>query len=195
MSDGTQKGNIDVYENNKHRARLNLCERGKGERMKSEDEKAQALNGGVDYEVGFGKPPRQTRFRKGESGNPKGRPRGLKNPAALLSKVLREPVIVIENGQRRSITKYEALMRQLATNALRGDYKFMRLLIVDQLPKLQEYEDRRAAAAQEAQPSLSSGSLDLFTNALELVLASGAGRALRECGASLFSERWVLTSL
>jgi hypothetical protein len=41
-----------------------------------------------DYEVGYGKPPRETRFAKGQSGNPRGRPSGAKNFATLLREAL-----------------------------------------------------------------------------------------------------------
>jgi hypothetical protein len=44
-----------------------------------------------DYEVGYGKPPRDTRFPKGQSGNPRGRPSGAKNLKTLLSEALNEP--------------------------------------------------------------------------------------------------------
>ena len=50
------------------------------------------------YEVGYGKPPRRTRFTKGQSGNPRGRVRGGKNLKTLLDETLNEPVIVAENG-------------------------------------------------------------------------------------------------
>jgi hypothetical protein len=53
-----------------------------------------------DYEVGYGKPPRHTRFAKGQSGNPRGRPRGAKNFNTLLEEALDEPVTVTENGGR-----------------------------------------------------------------------------------------------
>ena len=41
-----------------------------------------------DYVVGYGKPPLHTRFQKGRSGNPNGRPRGKKNMSTLLSAAL-----------------------------------------------------------------------------------------------------------
>src|SRR5215469_15592455 len=55
-----------------------------------------------DYEVGYGKPPRHTRFKKGQSGNPRGRPCGSKNLKTLLSEALSEPVIITENGRSQN---------------------------------------------------------------------------------------------
>ena len=49
-----------------------------------------------DYDVGYGKPPRHTRFKKGQSGNPRGRPSGSKNLATVLSEALNELVIVAD---------------------------------------------------------------------------------------------------
>ena len=50
-------------------------------------------------------PPRHTRFRKGQSGNPRGRPSGSKNAMTVVYETLAEPVIVAENGGRRKIGK------------------------------------------------------------------------------------------
>ena len=64
----------------------------------------------MDYEVGYGKPPRHTRFKKGEaSANPLGRPR--KNLAASLVERLNKKVVVTENGRRRKIAVREAILR------------------------------------------------------------------------------------
>src|ERR1700732_3591090 len=63
---------------------------------------------GRDYEVGYRKPPDQTRFTKGRSGNPRGRSPGAKNLKTLLSEALNACVIVSDNGGRRKIPKRAA---------------------------------------------------------------------------------------
>ena len=82
-----------------------------------------------DYQVGYGKPPLHPRFKKGESGNPKGRPRGSKNLATLLESELKERVVVTENGRRRSITKQAARVKHLVNKAVSGDRQLMRLVL------------------------------------------------------------------
>jgi uncharacterized protein DUF5681 len=57
------------------------------------------------HRVGYGKPPAQTRFKKGQSGNPTGRPKGTPNFATALERALEEQVVVNEGGQRRTVTK------------------------------------------------------------------------------------------
>jgi hypothetical protein len=81
------------------------------------------------YEVGRGKPPNNTQFQKGRSGNPKGRPKGSLNVATVLGRTLRERVTVNENGQRKTITKMEAAVKQLVNQAASGDLVAMRQLM------------------------------------------------------------------
>src|SRR5438105_15134853 len=66
-----------------------------------------------DYEVGYGKLPRHSRFKTGQSGNPRGRAPGAKNLRTLLSEALNECVIVTENGGRSKVTNREAIIQQL----------------------------------------------------------------------------------
>jgi hypothetical protein len=82
-----------------------------------------------DYEVGYGKPPRETRFVKGRSGNPRGRPRGAKSFSALLSDKLNEPVTVADNGGRRKISKREAIVTQLVNRSAAGDFRAIKILL------------------------------------------------------------------
>lgn len=82
-----------------------------------------------DYDVGYRKPPKHTRFKKGQSGNPRGRPRGSKNHATLLNEALDEKVTVTEHGQRRQITKRQAMYKQLANRAAQGEYRFTQTVL------------------------------------------------------------------
>ena len=82
-----------------------------------------------DYEVGYGKPPCHTRFRKGQSGNPRGRPAGSKNLKTLLSKALNQSVIVTENGGQKKITKREAIITQLVNRSATADLRAIKILL------------------------------------------------------------------
>jgi hypothetical protein len=74
-------------------------------------------------EVGYRKPPWHSRFRKGQSGNPKGRPRGSQNYATILKKEIDDPVDVVENGKRRKLRKGHVMLRQQVLKAVGGDPK------------------------------------------------------------------------
>lgn len=89
-----------------------------------------------EYDVGFGKPPRDSRFKKGQSGNPKGRPRGKKNASTVILRALTGKVVINENGRRREVTKFEAGIIQLANKAAVGDFRAVSL--VTQLIRLAE---------------------------------------------------------
>jgi hypothetical protein len=78
---------------------------------------------GDAYELGYGKPPRHTQFAKGQSGNPRGRPKGSQNLATVLAKAGRQRVRITENGRTRHVTKFEASMLQLLNKAASGDLK------------------------------------------------------------------------
>jgi hypothetical protein len=82
-----------------------------------------------DYDVGFRKPPKQTRFVKGQSGNPNGRPKGQRNWATVLHSILEQKVTVVENGRSKQVTKLEAATTQLVNKAAGGDTNAIRLLL------------------------------------------------------------------
>ena len=110
-----------------------------------------------DYMVGYGKPPRHTRFKKGQSGNPKGRPQGAKNSATLLNEALSEPVVVIENGRRKTITKKQAILKQIVNKAASGDHRSIQLLLVNQIPLIEaRLESSRSATVEAPLPPAQS---------------------------------------
>ena len=92
------------------------------------------MNGKSDksYKVGYGKPPKATRFKKGTSGNPSGRPRKaplLLDPGSIIEAIDNEEIQVSDNGKRKRMTKAEIEFRQLFTKAIRGDLSAARLVV------------------------------------------------------------------
>jgi hypothetical protein len=79
--------------------------------------------------VGYCNPPRTTRFKKGVSGNPKGRPKGSLNVAMAFMRTLREKVVINEHGQRKTVTKLEAALKQMVNKAASGDLRAFRQLV------------------------------------------------------------------
>lgn len=87
-----------------------------------------------DYKVGYGKPPKATQFKKGQSGNPKGRPKGSLNAATVMKKIAAEMVTVPENGREIRMSKLELLLRKIFHRAAKGDNRStdITLHLVDQ---------------------------------------------------------------
>ena len=81
-----------------------------------------------EYDIGFGKPPAATRFKRGQSGNPKGRPKGKRNAATVIMRALQAKVVINENGRRREVTKFEAAVTQVANKAAGGDLRALNLV-------------------------------------------------------------------
>ncbi len=98
------------------------------------------------FEVGFGRPPRSTRFKPGQSGNPNGRPRGAKNFAVAIEQELDSWVTVTENGRRRRISKREVIAKHLVNKAASGDLKAIPLLLNE--VRARENNPADAASAQ-----------------------------------------------
>lgn len=83
-----------------------------------------------DYEVGYGRPPREHQFKKGEpSRNPKGRPRGRTRPAPDLAAALLQPVTIRTQGKERKAPYVEALIQVLQDKGLKGEPRAARILI------------------------------------------------------------------
>lgn len=82
------------------------------------------------YEVGYGRPPKKSRWTKGQSGNPRRkktrRPRSLKE---LVDEFLDGSIWVTENGRRRRCTRFEAIFLQLQVKALAGNKRAMNTLL------------------------------------------------------------------
>ena len=76
----------------------------------------------ADYAVGYGRPPVQTRFRPGASGNPKGRPKGATGLNTLVRDMMTEKMTVqTAAGVTKKIPRVEVLLRKVFELAVKGD--------------------------------------------------------------------------
>ncbi len=78
--------------------------------------------------VGYGRPPKHSRFKPGQSGNPRGKAAGARHPATILKMTLLEKIPVKQNGREISITKFDGFIAQLINDAMRAEYFSVRLL-------------------------------------------------------------------
>lgn len=111
------------------------------------------LNDGDDYEVGYGKPPKQSRFKPGQSGNPRGRPIGARGTHSQLQawsqpsremilRELYEPVTIKEGGRVYKVTGVQAVVKATKKSALMGSAMAQRTA----LSLVKQLEDEAAAA-------------------------------------------------
>jgi hypothetical protein len=83
----------------------------------------------MTYEIGYRRPPASGRFKKGSSGNPKGRPKGSRNFLTLLDQELAQTIVVTENGKKKSISRLQAMVKRMVAGALQGDQKQLLTLV------------------------------------------------------------------
>lgn len=88
-----------------------------------------AAKADADGRVGYRRPPRHSRFQPGRSGNPRGRPPGVKSLPDIVRKIAGQKVTVTENGRARRIPRLEAILLRAAGEASRGDPRALRLLL------------------------------------------------------------------
>lgn len=84
---------------------------------------------GGNYAVGYARPPKETQFKPGRSGNPKGRPKGAKSEDTIFREVMGTKVPMSVRGKVRKVTVLEAVWMKVADDALKGNAKAISLLL------------------------------------------------------------------
>lgn len=82
-----------------------------------------------DDEIGYGKPPKKHRFKKGQSGNPRGRPKGSRNLLTDVREVLNLRVSVRKDGAATKMSTQRAVLHRLGEKALKGDQRAIEKVI------------------------------------------------------------------
>lgn len=126
-----------------------------------------------DDKVGYGNPPKHSQFRKGQSGNARGRPKNSRNFATDLQEVLSEKMTITENGRPKKISTQQAALLRLREKALKGDPRAL---------------DRLLGLAQQ-------GSEDMAARAAERELTSGEDEILERFGRHLLEEVEISAAL
>jgi len=82
-----------------------------------------------DYEVGYGKPPKKSQFKAGESGNPRGRKKNTRNLKTDLLKLLGQRIFVREGERKFRVSAQEGVLMALLSKCLKGDTKSITTLV------------------------------------------------------------------
>lgn len=103
-----------------------------------------------DDKAGYCRPPKHSRFKSGQSGNPRGRPRKNRSIEAMIKRELNQTVVLKEGGREIRLSKREALIKQLVNRAISGDQKPMQLVLAH-LEKHKDIEPFTATEADDAE--------------------------------------------
>jgi len=137
---------------------------------KSGDGESGNGKGGDDYEVGYKKPPKHTRWKRGQSGNKKGRPKkklGMSDVERAFDEALSDFLPVNDNGTVRKIKKLKALAIQTVNKAVKGHHQSANLLMA-------HYARRASGGSEDAGPTSTT---DEFRAEMEALLGEIAARA------------------
>lgn len=114
--------------------------------------KKDSAGDGPDYDVGYGKPPKQHRFKRGVSGNPKGRKPRSVSIAGTLRKLALEPRNVRIGERTQSLPTLEIAVRRQIEKVIQGDTKaFMAVMgmLLEHVPELKVELERRVTSGED----------------------------------------------
>jgi len=126
---------------------------------------------GDEQQVGYGNPPKGSRFKKGQSGNRRGRPKGSKNLKTDLTEELQAEIKVREGPRAIKISKQRAIVKTLIAKTLTGDARAVTTL-TNLMCRVLDLRDETANSEDLLSPD-ESETLEMFRERL-LRSANGA---------------------
>ena len=124
------------------------------------------------FSVGYKKPPRHSRFQPGQSGNPRGRPKGARNLASDVKRTLEVPVRLNDQGKARRVSSQEAALLRLREKALMGDPRSLTQFL--ELAKIFNNSSAVASVGGEALAAEDQAILDAFAEDIRSRLPGAA---------------------
>jgi hypothetical protein len=124
----------------------------------------------TNYKVGYKRPPRHTRFKPGQSGNPRGRPKGTPNHRTTVSRVMNEKVSVRDGDKTRRITKFEAILQAHTLKSMKADARSGALVmnIMSRMGLVNEEEKTPEVAIPQQSPPKKSLPADPYFEGVDL---------------------------
>jgi hypothetical protein len=122
-------------------------------------------------DVGYGSPPVKNQFKPGQSGNTKGRPKGIKNTVTMLNEILNSKVIVTDNDKKMKMSRRGVILTQAVSKAMKGDLKAVSILF----PVMLE-SDINSEEKQKVLEVLKNEDKELIKNALKRINGDKNGK-------------------
>jgi len=141
---------------------------------KSNESKAKAATPATpdqpvsDFEARYRQPPKATRFKPGQSGNPSGRPKAAKRLLSELEAALSAPVTIKVGARKRRVSKMQAAVKSLADRAASGDPLVLRLLLAEL-----RHAESRASEEPAVQETLSATDQEVIAAMLQRIGVRG----------------------
>jgi Family of unknown function (DUF5681) len=114
------------------------------------------------YEVGYGRPPKETRWKKGQSGNAGPKKRGPASVATveIIDRLFGQPVEIVENGVARKVSTLEAILMRLWAAEMSGSKRAgrVRLQFLELVPK--DDKEREVIVEEISSPSGAKTTID-----------------------------------
>ncbi|WP_269514033.1 DUF5681 domain-containing protein [Brevundimonas subvibrioides] len=141
-------------------------------RVRAPENEEQADTPAAKEAVGYRSPPIASRFKTGQSGNAKGRPKGSRNIETLYREVLDMKITTAVGGKKQTITALKAVLMKQMQKALAGDFRSMEAVIEAQI----KYAENREARAEARElGDRSRGILERARERMRLDLAAEMG--------------------